>query len=398
MSGETSKLAAGLFLPLTRYLEQRQAASRLACISKILCIVALNSLLVCGANAESTSLHRQSATLVSGRIASPKLSLPLNQESYCKSQVCKESIAAYRAMQHEAYQLIFDGDPVCKTIQSAINQSVMGSSVKVNPTAIFPKTEFNYVDVKKIYQSPIFLRWHTVPYWYYSPYLLDFQRYDTQPRPDAWIVVPYLNDRVPRLIMSAGIAYLSTNEITEDILPSQFPTAHWANPSSYDTIKELVFPPMGPCNRPDDPLNQVYGGPLPNAQSGSFNCKDYWSTAIHAPSTNKHFYRIISDSRHYDLIQAKNATDPIKWPIFHTIEPVEFIDVMETTYTLYGYTDFKNYIKYPSVWVDHPTTGVIMRVVKFSEKSYADLCLLAVGTGVRGTSIKYDFDVNREER
>ncbi len=204
----------------------------------------------------------------------------------CDKQGCygEDALGGYGVKPQRTFKLEYDGSPVCKVIQTALNDAIKNPEeaekrithpVPVRMDLItkekaeeVEKAPPTYRSQNPLFSDPIFLQWNILagdPAWNLYQYNWGYN--------SRWIIVPYKNDNKKFLITtSPGGIYQEgppTNPEVWNILPDQLNNSDWSVPNSYKDKKgygnEIYlrkFAYLNPSPSPGSRLFQFYNNVL----------------------------------------------------------------------------------------------------------------------------------------
>lgn len=307
----------------------------------------------------------------------------LAQPVQCSLQECAESKARHSVSPSSRFGIIYGmKDSVCLQIQAELNASLEGKKGKAASQDLQPRRPYPDIDFERLFQSPMFARWHKVPTNYHDPNLFPEDK-GRAARADAWTSVSYLNDDVQRLVVAwphgqeFSAFTVDTTKLFGDQLTNAALTAKLSDESGVTSKIESVLD--GPSG---SGLPVYFAAPMSNC-IGSHALDPLQGPEVVDSS------RIKSDGKHcsagyLDQIHLL-ATDLSRYPTLEQLMPygqtldqgaTEFAYVNGKVRVLYVNTDVNSLIRHRSHGLKPTLASILIRVIKLTPTNYTDECLL----------------------
>lgn len=146
---------------------------------------------------------------------------------FCDSGHCyaREHVG-FGLLPKRSYRVVFAQDQrVCATIEQALNWALTRSNAELEK--VWAGVPDPIAVMNPIFSSPVFLRWHHLKN-------VDFAGSPGQER-QPWMIVPFLNDGIPRLLTDRGRGQPTLWRYSSEDLEAD----HWDDFRNYDRRREI---------------------------------------------------------------------------------------------------------------------------------------------------------------
>ncbi len=349
-------------------------------------------------SADFRSAHAQSIGLPSKlrsrlhTVQTPRQTAQANILRFCLSAECRKSIPGYRALKSSRFRVIYAGSvSLCSRINASLNSGLSAIGKSGSPVGVFPRRLYNDIDFEHLFGSSIFTRWTPVPAYYNDRDLyFGVHSWMSSPgAPDAWVVVPYSNDGISRLVVAwpHGQEYSTFTVDAGKLLsgsPSSGPlesklsngttitsTLQSMPIESYDRgVPVYRSAPMSVCQNAGDPLQAPTGVSSQNRKPTGEHCSTTALDHIHIPYSRKNHYPSSVQLGPYGGILGESAT--------------EFALVDGKVEVLYVNTDADFLYSNKGGQIGHLPSKIFVRVIQFSRDTYREDCLLVAEPSAHG--------------
>lgn len=302
----------------------------------------------------------------------------------CVSAGCRRSIPDYLKLRSSRFKLLYGTrSPICATIQTAMNARLDFRRPSIPSEQTAPRRPYHDIDFENIFAAQIFRRWHRVPAFYNDPALYwdDNSSMSSPGVTDAFVVVPFLNDGVPQLVVAwpHGQEY-STFTADADKLFSATADTPLSRGKLFDPavvtsvlqsalrgltnqVPVLKTIPMSECLDFGDPLQAPTYVDSSRRKPDGVHCSTGNLDHIHIPSADRNRYPSVAEIGRYGGVLSASAT--------------EFAVIDDTVYVLYANTDSDAFSPEDPHHIAHLPSAIVVRVIRFGPTGYTDECLLA---------------------